>query len=351
MPDIIKGIDGGPQFCKSHREQIIARDSTHLLKLAEAIRNTDELSKQDVEVTRRVVSFDSPVQIGIVVALKEEFRELFARIQRHAKPVVKEDINQYYYVFETGSGPNSYKCAATFIGGMGIDKAALAADRLMAQFHPNTIINIGIAGSMDSDVRVGDVVIAEQANNYLANAKTIEGPYAATLNFQLSGDPYKSTPRYVTDAKNLEFAHPDRMEAWRSTCSQNLTKIVKEIELKTLQDQGLIRETPSLHEGNIASGTIVGASELFATWLKERGDRKYLAIEMEAVGVMAAAYTRPTDTLVIRGISDFSDNRKTELERIYQGSLRRYGMSNALEFLWTLIALRAFRTSPSIVNA
>ena len=69
-----------------------------------------------------------------------------------------DEINQYYYLFEKGIGSKPYRCVITFIGGMGTSKAALAGDRLIQQFRPTTIINIGIAASMDRDVSVGDIV-------------------------------------------------------------------------------------------------------------------------------------------------------------------------------------------------
>jgi nucleoside phosphorylase len=338
MPDIIRGIEQGPAFCKSHLDQISRRNKTFLLRLVETIRNTNALVQQDTEITRKVNSFGSPVEVGIVVALREEFREVFARIQSRATPVFKDDIDQNYYVFETGTGNTSYRCATTFIGGMGIDKAALAGDRLMADFHPATIVNIGIAGSMDPDVRAGDVVVAAQCNNYLATAKAIAGKYAATFDFQLSGDPYKSTPAYIAHVRNLEFANAESMQKWREGCSQRLSDLGPNQE--RLLAEGFVSGAPIIHEGNIASGSIVGASEVFAEWLKDRGDRKYLAIEMEAAGVMAAAFTRSTKTLVIRGISDFSDSRKSELDRSYNGSLRRYGMNNAIDLLWLMLDLQ-----------
>ena len=41
--------------------------------------------------------------------------------------------------------------------------------------------------------------------------------------------------------------------------------------------------------------------------------------------------------LVLRGISDFGDDRKKELDAIGAGDLRRYAMGNAVRFLWGLL--------------
>ena len=84
---------------------------------------------------------------------------------------------------------------------------------------------------------------------------------------------------------------------------------------------------------------MVGRTTFFVDWLKNRRDRKYLALEMESAGIMTAAHTRATSTLIIRGISDYCDDRKKELDKIGNGVLRRYAMSNAIALLWTLIDL------------
>jgi hypothetical protein len=43
--------------------------------------------------------------------------------------------------------------------------------------------------------------------------------------------------------------------------------------------------------------------------------------------------------LVIRGISDFGDNRKKELDTIGRGVIRRYAMRNAVRFFLLLAQL------------
>jgi nucleoside phosphorylase len=90
--------------------------------------------------------------------------------------------------------------------------------------------------------------------------------------------------------------------------------------------------------GPIASGPILVAATAFAKWLRER-NRSYLAVEMEAAGLLAACSERvgPTRSLVLRGISDYADHRKAELDKIQGGALRRYAMQNVISLLWALM--------------
>jgi nucleoside phosphorylase/predicted Zn-dependent protease len=343
MSDITKGIENGPSFCEGHLKEISCRRQSYLLNLIDVVANSAEIVKQDLEVSRRITSFNSPVEIGIVVALEEEFREVFEHIRTRAKPTFRNEINQYYYLFEGGGGAKPYRCVITFIGGMGPTKAALVGDRLIQEFKPATIINIGIAGSMDRDVSVGDIVIAEQVDEYLHSAKAIADTDSITFQFQLSGDPYKSSPDYVSHAKNLEYAYAKPTEQWHSRCADRLGELVAEDKRNELLQKRLIRNTPRILVGNIASGSIVGATEIFIRWLKENRDRKYLALEMESAGVMSAAHTRSTPNLVIRGISDYGDARKEALDQIDDGALRRYAMNNVITLLWTLMDLQLIR--------
>jgi len=117
---------------------------------------------------------DFRADIGIIIALEEEFQELFPQIE--AKPVFNNDTKQYYYLFEKQralKGLTPYRCVTAFMGGMGPTQAAIISDRLLDQFHTITLVNIGIAGSMSKDVFVGDVIVADQVDEYLASSKAM----------------------------------------------------------------------------------------------------------------------------------------------------------------------------------
>jgi hypothetical protein len=81
--------------------------------------------------------------------------------------------------------------------------------------------------------------------------------------------------------------------------------------------------------GHIASGPIVAASSKFVDWIRRR-DRTLVALEMEAAGLMGALYARldVALALVIRGISDFGDERKSQIDATEGGLYRRVAMNN-----------------------
>ena len=281
------------------------------------------------------------VDLGIVIALEEEFRELAP--QMRAKAYYNSEVKQYYYMFErrrSGHTDLPYRCVATFMGSMGPVDAAIVSDRLLAQFNPKLIVSIGIAGSMDKEVLVGNVVVADQTDEYLASSKAITSQRKTDWDIQFSGNPLKSDASFVAHAMNLKYAQHDILQNWQNTGINNLEGWIGRDSILELIQNGLIEEKPEIHTGHIASGPIVGAAIQFVKWLKEKHDRKLLALEMESVGVLTASHKRAVRSLIIRGISDYSDERKLSLDAIGKGSLRRYAMGNALNLLWILLDMQ-----------
>ncbi len=285
-------------------------------------------------------SSKSCVDVGIVIALEEEFQELAPQIK--TRPYYNSDIKQYYYLFEYSSINETlapYRCVVTFMGSMGPTDAGIVGDRLIAQFNPALIVSIGIAGSMDKDVLVGNVIVADQTDEYLASSKAVQAKDKQDWDIQFSGNPYKSDPTYVAHAMHLKYANQDATRNWQRLGKKKLQEWLGLDSTNELIRQNLIGDVPEIQTGHIASGPIVGAANQFVQWLKKKRDRKLLALEMESVGVLNAAHKRAVSSLIIRGISDYSDERKLKLDKIGRGALRRYAMNNALRLLWVLMDL------------
>jgi nucleoside phosphorylase len=296
--------------------------AAELYKLASSIRGGDDFS----------------ADVGIVIALKEEFSVLFEDVRGQATAHHKPELTEYYYTFERPGPPGSpsYRCVATFMGEMGPTRAALATERLIQHWAPESIAMLGIAAGIHPDLKLGDVVAVTQIDSYLEAVKAVGADTASGFQLQHAGEVYRAPQDMVSILRNLEFSHSAGHERWSTTCAAGLTGSVA--HHADLVAQGLVRQRPQLQDAHIASGPIVGAARGFVEWLHRR-DRSCKALEMEAGGLMAAAHTRAgtTRTLVLRGISDFGDERKQELDRLGGGALRQYAMRNATRLLWTLL--------------
>jgi nucleoside phosphorylase len=198
---------------------------------------------------------------------------------------------------------------------------------------------LGIAAGIHKDMRVGDVVAASQVDHYLDGAKARPGKTPGTFELLPGGSVYRTDHGLVNGIRNLKFARPESYQHWRRSRAEVLAELLPDAHVReSLRQRGLIRSEPELHDVHLASGDIVGAAREFTAWLQQR-DRNLKALDMESAGLMAAAvrHADPKRTLILRGISDFGDERKSELDATGAGALRSYAMRNAIELLWALL--------------
>jgi nucleoside phosphorylase len=292
------------------------------------------------------------VDIGIILALKEEFTELLQEIGEVYQVRQARAGNSYYYLFaSTGeqTGRN-WRCAATFVGDMGPVQAGLATQQFINDLQPRILVLLGIAGALSPEMRLGDIVVADQVDAYLENSQAAGPAEGGAYQIHFSGQVYRGSADLVSFARHFEFAHPQRYRQWREQCKEDLCALVASERLSRLKRKRLIREAASIFEGHLASGPVVAASQAYIDLLRAR-DRHYLAVDMEAAGLLAAvsAQSRLVHTRILRAVSDYADERKAVLDRIQEGALRRYAIRNTVHLLWQFVGADlplAVRTDP-----
>lgn len=286
----------------------------------------------------------SQIDIAILFALKEEFELLHEQVKAFAIPKLDDISGHFDYIFESQAKTTSavYRCVTTFSNEMGPTAAALMTERIIKLWNPATIAFVGIAGGVSDDVRLCDVVVATQVDEYLARAKAVEtkGQKKAARSFNLltAGEVYRPSASLHRAAINLQFAKPDFYDAWRIANSNRLNSLISSAERAQLEKVDAIRSESVITTGHIASGPVVSASTSYLDWLKNR-DRSIICLEMESAGFLAAVYDRleSRNTVVIRGISDFGDARKSSIDKINKGAIRKVAALNAIDLLFVLM--------------
>ena len=86
------------------------------------------------------------VDIGIVVALQEEFRALLDLTEEPAAHPARDLTS---LLFTRGR----YRCAVTLVGEMGETQAGMFTERLISVFDPGIIVSICIAAGVHGDLR------------------------------------------------------------------------------------------------------------------------------------------------------------------------------------------------------
>jgi len=297
---------------------------------SECTEMATDIRKLDQEWTRET-------DVGIIVPTAEEFRQLQPDLERlSAIPRRDDATGRHDYLFGYPSGGAAYRVAAALIGDMGPTQAAVATDQFIGRRNPRCIVVLGIAAAIDDDVTLGDVVVGTHVNNYLEKAKVV--PSETGFEFIAAGEPFRCNDALTQSIRDLEFAHPDNFKGWQSLSRQCRATTVPEDAYTRLARKGHVREAPQSFGGPIACGPVVSAASEFLRWVKSI-NRKYLALEMESGGALAAVYSRltPAAAVVLRGISDFGDQRKKMIDKIAKGALRVYAMRNVVHLLWAVL--------------
>lgn len=275
-----------------------------------------------------------PADVAILIALREEW-DVFWPIAGKPRGVKDPDSGRYLFRFEVVSEVGRpYRCVALCMGDMGPGQAT-DASHVLLQGKPRTVVNLGIAAAIHDDLELCDVVVADQVDDYFATAKAAARG-KEEYSFELRGSVYKASYSLVQDVDSLQYAHPEAFEAWHSACSVAMTEHAEKIARAMSSEQ--IREHPGLARAHLASGPVLAAAASFSRWVRTR-DGLLKALEMESAGMMLAAHQRsdPTSTLVLRGISDFGDERKAKTERKSGGAFRYLAMFNATRLLWAML--------------
>ena len=155
--------------------------------------------------------------------------------------------------------------------GIGKVNAAICTQILVDQFHVDVIINTGIAGSLDAEIDIGDIVISTDAVEHDMDAS-------------IFGDPIGQIPQMDT------FSFP---------ADESLVKLAKEVNEKA---------NPDVHTwiGRVVSGDQFVSSGEKTEQLIRVFDAK--CTEMEGAAIAHAAYLNKISCVIIRAISDKADN-------------------------------------------
>lgn len=268
--------------------------------------------------------------IGLVVPLKEEFRyvdEIAAVRNRYPFD------GTFLYEMDFGG----VKTIACIVGDMGQLPAMHATNRLLSFADVKIVVLIGLAGGLDNNVMLGDVVVADEVNEFLAKSKAVESIQG--LRFKFSGRHTRLDYTLRETINHFDVSGGNCLEKWHKSVRTDFDALGPNI------DRSLCNSPPTLHLGSIASGDVVGAAQGFTDQLLEI-NRKFLALDMEAAGVVKSASDRlnPVRVLVLRGISDFADERKAEFDQQEKGVWRRLSMRNATFFFLSLLGWEEFRS-------
>ncbi len=198
--------------------------------------------------------------IGILGAMPEEIKNTYEELQNKSE----EKLGGNTFYKGTMCGKNIVLCCA----GMGKVNAAAAAQLLITNFGANAILFSGIAGNMTSKITVGDVVLGKTVLYHDAQNDMICQAYPFLKEFK---------------------------------CDDTMLKAAQ----KACEDEGV-----NFIVGKIATGDVfVGDS---ATKKAIEAKCAPDCVEMEGAAVAHIAAKNDTPCLIVRAMSDDSDEKAHE---------------------------------------
>ncbi|MGN0753756.1 MAG: 5'-methylthioadenosine/adenosylhomocysteine nucleosidase [Aristaeellaceae bacterium] len=201
--------------------------------------------------------------VGLIGAMSVEVEALMDQLEDRQERRIGMDV----FV----SGKLFGKDAVLSVCGPGKINAALCAQSLILHYHPEWILNLGVAGAGDTTVSIGDMVIATAAVQHDMDTSPIGDPVGLVSKINLVEIPCDAALR------------------------ARLVKAASAV-------QGV-----KIHEGVIATGDqFINSGEV-----RSRIHRLFnaKAVEMEGGAVAHACYVHGVPCGVLRSISDQADGR------------------------------------------
>lgn len=201
-------------------------------------------------------------RIGIIGAMEVEVEKLKARMEN--VEITRRASMGFY------AGTLEGKNVVVVRSGIGKVNAAVCTQILIDEFEAEAVINTGIAGSLNADINIGDLVISTDLVHHDMNAVAF-------------GYPVGQIPQ---------------MEAFSFRSDENLRKLA----VQACRD---VNPDIEVYEGRIASGDQFVADQGVKDEIIKNFDA--CAVEMEGAAIAQAAYLNNVPFIVVRAISDKAD--------------------------------------------
>ncbi len=228
------------------------------------------------------------IDVVIITALEEEREAMRAMLPDCRQlPPTTDDIRVYYRcdlpVTLAGGQSTTYGIILTSLATMGRVPATATTADAIHQWHPRYVVLVGIAGGVSArNVKLGDVLIADQVVDYEQQKVTADGPQ---YRFRLP----PVDQRLLEASRNLPDAD------WRSFVTTRRP----------------VRGRAKRLVGPVATGDKVVAYEPLLAQLRASWPQ-LIGVEMEAGGVAVAASQAASHVgfFMVRGVCDLADDQK-----------------------------------------
>lgn len=186
--------------------------------------------------------------------------------------------------------------------GVGKVNAAICAQILVDRFGVDCIINTGIAGSLNADINIGDIVLSTDALEHDMDAVAFGYPVGVI--------PQMDTSVFVADERLRSLA--------RLACEA-------------------VNPDISVFEGRVVTGDQFIADKTKKNWLVSNFHG--MCTEMEGAAIAHTAYNNSIPFLIIRAISDKADDSASEDYPAFEAKAVRHSVNLVTELCKYLVKM------------
>jgi nucleoside phosphorylase len=241
-------------------------------------------------------SFDVAIQVVIGRELQAVQTHFAVDPRRDQLPVDGAVFHRGRYCSEsTGDVSVVIYCQ----GNAGNDAAAVAAERLIARWHPKAIFLLGIAAGRRGKCKIGDVVTPRVVVNDQLGVARMQRRLKRSQIYPPPQPMIQQLVQYRLDSERWHACLAD-------VCPPRAPRGQAEFYRKH------VARKPSHHESAIYSSNLLLRDPNVLRFHAEHTHEQIRVGEMEAAGFSYACQerARPVPWLVVRGVSDFGDQTK-----------------------------------------
>lgn len=201
--------------------------------------------------------------LGIIGAMDVEVAEV-KKAMEHVKVETIAAMDFY-------RGTLKGKEAVVVRSGIGKVNAAICTQILVDHYHVTAVINTGIAGSLKSEINIGDVVLSTD-----------------TVHHDMDATGFGYLPGQIPQMKEFSFPADENLRNLAYECCQEVNPEI------------------GIFTGRVVSGDQFISDKVKKQWISETF--KGYCTEMEGAAIAQAAYLNHIPFLIIRAISDKADD-------------------------------------------
>lgn len=240
------------------------------------------------------------------IAIMSAFEPEWTALQGDLSDAQTETINGNRFVTGTLEGRE----VVLVLSGISMVNAAMTTQLMLERFEVEAIVFSGIAGGVDPDLSIGDVVVAGQWGNYLnaVMARETDGSFAIPPWMTSDFEPFGMIFTRTEAVQSARQAEPER-RFWFKADADLLAKAETLATTLTLpacnaENECLSAAPQIVVGGNGVSGAAFVDNAALRAWAFDQFDAQVL--DMESGAVAQVAYANEVPFIAFRSLSDLA---------------------------------------------